>query len=107
MSFSGCPEQKLSIRPTNCNAAQSSHAVHCDCLNLSKAGDLGKCKQYWLNIQKKNKMVYLAALRFLLNSFKLLKVENLASTSCATATAPEVLFCVAQYDEQNFLRRTN
>ena len=52
-------------------------------------------------------MVYLAAPRFLLNSFKLLKVENLASTSCATAAAPEVLFCVAQYDEQKFLGRTN
>ena len=52
-------------------------------------------------------MVYLASPRFLMNSFKLLKVENLASTSCATAAAPEVLFCVAQYDEQKFLGRTN
>ena len=77
------------------------------CFNLRKAGDQGKHKQSRLNIHKKHKMVYLASPRFLLNSFKLLKVENLASTSCATAAAPEVLFCVAQYDEQKFLGRTN
>ena len=69
-----------------------------DCIYLQ----CGVCILY---LEKK--MVYLVAPRFVMNSFKLLKVENLASTSCATAAAPEVLFCVAQYDEQNFLRRTN